>query len=96
MVKFVLINSGAPENLWGEVLLSACDILNRISQKDSDVALYEYWKGRTSNIQFLKVCGYLAKVSIPKPQKRKIGPKIVDVVFNGYAPNSNVSCFFSG
>ena len=44
MVNCMLLSSGAPENLWGEALISACFILNRVSQRDSDVTLYERWK----------------------------------------------------
>ena len=41
MVNCMLLSSGAPENLWGEALLSACFILNRVPQRDSDVTPYE-------------------------------------------------------
>ena len=77
MVNCMLLSSGAPKNLWGEALLSACFILNRVPQRDSDITPYEHWKGRTPNIQFFKVWGCLAKVSIPEPMKRKIGPKLL-------------------
>jgi len=68
IVNCMLLSSGAPENLWGETLLSAY-LLNRASQRDSDVTPYERWKGRSPNIQFFKIWGCLAKVSIPKPKK---------------------------
>ena len=55
MVNCMLLSSGAPENLWGEALLSVCFILNRVPQRDSDVTPYERWKERTHNIQFFKV-----------------------------------------
>jgi len=93
MVNCMLLSSGAPENLWGEALLSACFILNRVPQRDSDVTPYERWKGRTPNIHFFKVWGCLAKVSIQEPKKRKIGPKTVDTIFIGYALDSNVNRF---
>ena len=35
----------------------------------------------------------MAKVIISKPKKRKIGPKIIDDVLSGYAPDSNVNRF---
>jgi len=41
MMDCMLLSSGAPENLWGEALLSACFILNRILQRDPDVTPYE-------------------------------------------------------
>jgi len=41
MVNYMLLNSGAPENLWGETLIFACFILNRVPKRDSDVTPYE-------------------------------------------------------
>ena len=37
--------------------------------------------------------GCLAKVAIPPPKKVKIGPKIVDCIFIGYAHNSTAYRF---
>ena len=91
MVNYMLLSSDASEIFWGEALLSACFILNRVPERDSDVTPYEHWKGRIPNIQFFKVWGCLANVSIPKPKKRKIGPKTVDAIFIGYALDSNVN-----
>ena len=33
MVYFMLVSSGAPQNLWGEALLTANYILNRVPHK---------------------------------------------------------------
>ena len=71
IVNCMLLSSGAPENLWGEAILSAYFILNRVPQRDSDVTPYECWKGRTPNIRFFEVWSCLAKLSILKPKKRK-------------------------
>jgi len=93
MVNCMLLSSGVPENLWEKALLSSCFILNRVLQKDFDVTPYEYWKRRTPNIQFFKVWGCLAKVSILEPKKRKIDHKTIDVIFIRYALDSNVNWF---
>ena len=37
--------------------------------------------------------GCLAKVNIPAPKKRNLGPKTVDCVFLGYAQNSTAYRF---
>ena len=46
------------------------------------------WKGYVPNIAYLKVWGCLAKVLLPEPKKRKLGPKTFDATFIGYAENS--------
>ena len=93
MVNSMLISSGVPENLWGEALVSVCHILNRIPFKHNDLTPYEIWKQRKPNFSHLKVWGCLAKVKIPEPKRKKIGPKTVDAIFIGYASNSNANRF---
>ncbi|KAL4011256.1 hypothetical protein IC575_028308 [Cucumis melo] len=88
MMNAMLISSGLPQNLWGEALLTANYLLNRIPHKKSQNIPYEKWKGRKSSYKFLKVWGCLAKVAVPKSKVVKIGPKTVDCIFIGYASNS--------
>ncbi|XP_074591677.1 mitogen-activated protein kinase kinase kinase YODA-like [Curcuma longa] len=82
-----------PQNLWGEAILSANHILNKIPHKKSDKTPYELWKGREPSYKYLKVWGCLAKVEVPKPKQVKIGPKTFDAVFVGYAHNSSAYRF---
>jgi hypothetical protein len=93
MMNAMLISFGLPQNLWGEAILSANYILNKLPQKKLDKTPYELWKGRTPSYQFLKVWGCLAKVVVPISKKVKIGPKTVYCVFIGYAHNSSVYRF---
>ncbi|KAL0333939.1 UNVERIFIED_CONTAM: Retrovirus-related Pol polyprotein from transposon TNT 1-94 [Sesamum angustifolium] len=50
MMNAMLINSGLPQNLWGEAILSANHILNKIPQKDKNETPYELWKVHKSTI----------------------------------------------
>ena len=58
-------------------------------KKKTNKTSYELWKGRVPSYKFLKVWGCLAKVVVPIPKKIKIGLKLVDCVFVGYAYNSS-------
>ena len=93
MVNAMLISSCVPKILWGEAILIACFILNRITRKDNDKTPYELWRGRTPNVRILKVRGCLAKVAILEPKRKKIGHKTVDAIFLGYAHNSTTNRF---
>ncbi|PNX71449.1 retrotransposon-related protein, partial [Trifolium pratense] len=88
MMNAMLLSSGAPPNLWGEAILSACHIQNRIIFKKTDKTPFELWEKRLPNLKYLKVWGCLAKVLLPEPKKRKIGSKTCDCMFIGYAGNS--------
>ena len=94
MMNSMLISSGLPNNMWGEAILSACHVLNRVPHKKLDKTPYEIWKGRAPNLKYLKVWGCLAKVGIPSFKRDKIGPKTVDAIFIGYAYQSAAYRFF--
>ena len=51
----MLVSSGAPLNLWGKAILSACHIQNRIPYKKTTKTPYELKKGYAPNIAYLKV-----------------------------------------
>ena len=84
MINAILIGFGLPQNLWGEAILFANYILNKLPKKKTNKTSYELWKGRTPSYKFLKVWGCLAKVVVPIHKRTKIGPKTVDCVFIGY------------
>ena len=46
MVNCMLNQSGLPTNLWGEALLAACHIHNRITSRVIPLSPYELWNGR--------------------------------------------------
>ena len=70
---------GLPHNLWeggggggGGAVLMVNFILNRVPHRKTQQTLYEKWKGRMLNLNYLKVWGCLAKVAVPKPKKVKV------------------------
>ena len=93
MMNAMLISSGLPQNLWGEALLSANYILNRLPHKKLDKTPYELWKGRSHFYKYLKMWGCLAKVMAPILKRIKIRPKTIDCKFIGYAINSSAYRF---
>jgi hypothetical protein len=77
----------------GEVILTTNFVLNRVVTKNREVTPYEGWNGRKPNVNFLRTWGCLAKVNLPEPKKRKLGPKTVDCAFLGYAHSSTAYRF---
>ena len=57
MMNATLISSGLPQNLWGEALLSANYILNKLPHKKLDKTPYTLWKGQSPSDKYLKVWG---------------------------------------
>ena len=77
MMNSLLGSASAPNNLWGEAILSACHLQNRISYTKTGKTPYELWKGHAPNLKYLKVWGYLAKVMLPDFKKRKIDQRLL-------------------
>ncbi|KAL0556828.1 hypothetical protein IC582_005345 [Cucumis melo] len=88
MMKAMLLSSGLSDNMWGEVVFSACFVLNRISHKRLDKTPYELLKGHAPNLSYLKVWGCLAKVPFSALKKSMVGSKTFDCIFIRYAQNS--------
>lgn len=95
MMNAMLLSSGLPDNMWGEAVLSACYILNRLPHKKLDKTPYELWKGFAPNFKFLKVWGCLSKVGLPLHKRSNIGSKTYDAIFVGYAQCSAAYRFLS-
>ncbi|KAL0555831.1 hypothetical protein IC582_004332 [Cucumis melo] len=88
MMNAMLLSFNLSDNMWGEAVLSACFVLNRIPHKRLDKTPYELWKGHAPNLSYLKVWRCLAKVPFPALKKSTVGSKTFDCIFIGYAQNS--------
>ena len=52
LMNSMLLSSSLSNNMWGEAVLSACYILNRVPHKNFDKTSYELWKGFAPNLKF--------------------------------------------
>ena len=84
----MLMHSELPFNLWGEALLSACHIMNRIPLKTTSISPYEKWKGRPPSIGYFRVWGCVVYYKNMDPKRTKLGPRGIRCAFIGYAPNN--------
>ena len=92
-MNVILVSFKLSQNMWGEAILTANYILNIVPSKKLDKISYELFKSRISTYNLLCTWGCFAKLTVPPPKKEKIGPKIFDCVFIGYAQNSSAYQF---
>nr|GEV57656.1 glucose and ribitol dehydrogenase-like [Tanacetum cinerariifolium] len=71
MVTSMMSHSG----YWGEALLIACYILNRVPRKRSIKTPYELWNRKTPKLDYLRIWGCRPIVRLPESKKRKLGDK---------------------
>ena len=88
LVNAMLDTAGLSKEWWGEAILTACHVLNRVPTKNKEVTPFEEWEKKKLTLSYLRTWGCLAKVNVPIIKKRKLGPKTVDCVFLGYAMHS--------
>jgi len=89
MINAMLMNAKLPLNLWGEALLTACHVYNKIPLKRLGGSPYELWNnGRKPNLNYFKVWGCIAYYKVFDPHRRKLGPRGIKSIFVGYAQNS--------
>jgi hypothetical protein len=84
----MLDTAGLSKEWWGETILTACHVLNRVPTKNKEITPFEEWKKKRLNLSYMRTWGCLAKVNVPINKKRKLRPKTVDCVFLGYAIHS--------
>ena len=88
LVNAMLDTSGLSKAWWGEAILTACHVLNRVPTKNKEITPFEEWEKKRLKLSYLQTWDCLAKFNVPIPKKRKLGPKTVDCVFLGYAFHS--------
>nr|GEV43987.1 zinc finger, CCHC-type [Tanacetum cinerariifolium] len=94
MVNSMLSYSGLSEGFWGEAILTACYLLNRVPNKRNKTIPYELWYKKRPNLSFLRVWGCRAVVKVPIPKRKSLGEKGIDCIFVGYAEHSKAYRFY--
>ena len=88
LVNAMLDTAGLSKAWWGEALLTASHVLNKVPNRKKDHTPYGIWIERKPSLSYLRTWGCLVKVNVPINKKRKLGLKTVDCVFLGYAQRS--------
>ncbi|KAG7553092.1 Zinc finger CCHC-type [Arabidopsis thaliana x Arabidopsis arenosa] len=94
MVNSMLSYSGLSDGFWGEAMVTACYLLNRVPNKRNKVTPYELWYKKKPNLNYLRVWGCRAIVRLPQPKIKTLGERGIDCIFIGYALHSKAYRFY--
>ncbi|GJU53920.1 zinc finger, CCHC-type containing protein, partial [Tanacetum coccineum] len=94
MVNSMLSYLGLGQGFWGEAMLTACYLLNRVPNKKNKITPYELWTKRKPNLNYLRVWGCRAVVSLPDPKLKTFGEKGIECIFVGYVKHSKAFRFY--
>ena len=86
MVYPMLFSSGLPLPLWGEAIVTACYVKNRMATQaiPSGKTLYEMFTGRKPNVGHLRAFGSVVYAHIPKKLRKKLQIKSKKGYLVGY------------
>ena len=85
MTRCMLVDSNLNEKFWGEAVITATYIQNRLPSKSVEKTPYELWKGRKPNLKHLRVFGSKVFCYIPKEKRTKLDEKAEEGIFVGYS-----------
>ena len=84
MVRSMMARANLPTSFWGEAILAAMHILNRIPTKDLEKTPHELFVGKIASLSHIRIWGCIAHVLIPDPSRYKLLSKTKRCVMVGY------------
>ena len=88
MVRSMMVQANLPITFWGDALLTAVYILNRVPSKSVSSTPYELWNNRKPDLSNLRPWGCAAFVHDMSHQHGKLGPRGKKSIFIRYSEHS--------
>lgn len=81
----MLLDSGLEKNYWGEAVLTATYLQNRLPSRSIEKKPFELWWGRKPDLSHIRAFGSEAFVHIPSAKRGKMDSKARKLVLVGYS-----------
>lgn len=85
MATSMLVDAGLEKRFWGEAILTATYLQNRLPSRSVPKTPYELWWGKKPELGHLRVFGSQAFVHVPDTERKKMYRKATKHTFIGYA-----------
>lgn len=85
MTRSLLLDAGLKSSYWGEAIMTAIYLQNRLPTSATGKTPYELWFGKKPTFHHLKIFGSQAYVFIPKEKRKKLDQKAELLIFVGYS-----------
>ena len=83
--RSMLFDANLPTKYWGEAVMTACYIQNRLPTTAVNKTPYELWNDAKPNLTHIRVLGSKAYAHIPAEKRRKWDSHSVEGVLVGYS-----------
>ena len=85
----MLYNKNMTRNLWGEVVNTVCQMVNRVYfRPGTKKTPYELWKGRKPNVKYFKIFGSTCFILKDRENVGKFDSRSDEGIFFGYSSTS--------
>ena len=84
MARCMLYDANLPNEFWGEAVLTATYIQNRVYSRTVGSTPYEQFHGRKPNLSHIRTFGQYAYAMVPKQRRRKLDEKSIKLRLVGY------------
>lgn len=86
--RCMLNDAKLPYEYWGEAVMTANYITNRMITKATDKTPYEAWTGKRPNLEHMVTFGSQSFIFIPKEKRTKLEKKAKEGIMLGYSDTS--------
>ena len=89
MACAMLSDTGLPNAYWGDAILYAMHILNRVPTRalDGDLTPHEAFTGNKPSVAHLRIFGCKVHIHVPDAKRLKLDAKSIKCIFLGFAEN---------
>lgn len=84
MARCMILEAGIAKSFWGEAVIIANYIQNRLPAKDVEKTPYELWFGTKLSVAHFKRFGSNCYVHVPDDKRKKLDPKAIAAIMVGY------------
>src|SRR5436190_5286002 len=88
MVRCMMVQASLSISFWGDALLTAAYLLNRVPSKTVELTPYELWTGSKPTLGHLRPWGYVAYLHFTSHPHGKLGPRAKKCTFLRYPKGS--------
>lgn len=88
MARCMLIDAGLPNKFWGEAVVTANFIQNRVLTRQKKLTPYELWNGEKPSVKNFRVFGSKCFVHVPPQKRQKLDNTGIEMIFLGYDEQS--------
>ena len=86
--RSMLFDAGLATKFWGEAVVTACYIQNRLPTRAVNKTPYEIWNGEKPDLKHIRVFGSKAYAQVPSERRTKWDSHSVEGVLVGYSETS--------